>query len=268
MSLDIGAALEDGFSRTLERNGLIFAVVFLVLGVVSSVFAADLSAFVVETAVEETDLTVEDVTEGGGNPLLGDDPTEPLVGFSAASAAAGLIVAGLVQFVATIAATRTFASEETDAVPGEFFTRRILWVALNAIVGGIVFGIVLSIGFVLFVVPGIFLLVSLYFWWIVVVVEDENFVAGFQRSWEMASGNRWALLVLGVVVFLLSAVVNAVGTGLAEFASRWTTIVLMALTSAPVLVFSIATGARAYRQLRGGKSPTGEVESDTDPVAQ
>jgi len=263
MSFDIGDALSDGFERTGERNGLMFVGVFLVISAVASVFAADLLASVFETVVEETELELADLRGSVTNPLLADDPTEPLLGLSASAASLGLLVAGIVQFLFTIAATRTFTTDETETIPGDFFTRRLGWVLLNTIVGGVVFGLAVSIGFVFFIVPGLFLLVSLFFWWFVVVVEDENFVTGFQESWSLASGNRWALLVLGVLVFILSAIINTIGEGIAAVVSRWAAVVVLALFSAPLAVFTLATAAQAYRQLRDEEPVTSDPDIDT-----
>src|SRR5699024_4475307 len=95
-------------------------------------------------------------------------------------------------------------------LPRELFTRRIGWAVLNTIVGGIVFGIAVGIGFILLVIPGIFLLVTLTFWAVFVAVEDQNFVEGFRSSWKLTKGHRFRLLGLGIAVVAIAVIIGAV----------------------------------------------------------
>lgn len=229
MTIDIGRLVMDGFERTIARNGLLFAAIFYALSLVSGVLSAD--------------LTRELGTTG---PTMSPAPT---LGLSPLIAGLLVIVLGIVSAVVTVGAIRTFVTEETETIPTEHFTRNIVLTLVNLLVGGILFGLAVGIGFVFLIVPGLFLLVSLFFWNYYVIVDDENFVEGFQRSWAATSGNRLKLFGLGVVVVVIGLVVNLVSAipgivlpGVAAF-------LVTHLGSTVTQVFGIATGARAFVQL-------------------
>jgi len=267
MSFEIGDPLSEGFDRLTERNGLLFVGLFVALGVITSILAADFTSAVIADLVESGDLDPADVPSDT-NPLLGEDPTQQIVGLPASVALFGMFLGVIAHASVSIAAARTFAGEVTESIPREYFTRKLAWSLANIIVGGILFGIAVAVGFVL-VVPGLFLLVSLYFWPFAVVLNDDNFVGGFAESWALTSGNRIPLFVLGVIVFVLAAVTNVVGSVFSAPFPPLAEIAVSGVFSGAVFVFTVAVAARAYRQLQreravdtGAESGAG-TESDT-----
>ena len=263
MSIDIGAPLEEGIDRLTARNGRVFVGLVALLSIVSVVLAADLAAAVFEFVVEETDLTVEDIPTDA-NPLLGDDPTEPVVGVPPTAAVLGLLAVGVLNVVVTVGAARTFAGEERDGIPEGAFTRKLGWALLNLVVGGLVFGLAVGFGMVL-VVPGIFLLVSLFVWIFPVVLDDETFVEGFRESWGLTRGNRVSLFVLLLVVFLLLVVASAVGNVVTAAAPPLAGVVVTALVGGISTTFGIAVAARTYRELQ--RAAAGPADSPAaEPV--
>ena len=56
--------------------------------------------------------------------------------------------------------------------------------------------------FVLLVIPGLFVLVSLLFAAVYIADRDENVLDAIRDSWGLASGNRWQLFGLVLVVFV------------------------------------------------------------------
>lgn len=175
MPFDIEGALRGGIDRTFEDSGLTVAGAFFVLGALSTLAAAGA------------------VGPGPRGPMIPGtmgpaDPYGISLGIPVALAGVVSLVAWVATVVVAVAAIRLFVSDETDRVPQEFFTRNVAWAWINYVIGGIVFGIVIGIGFVLLIIPGIFLLVSLIFWTVFVAVEDENFVEAFRRSWRLTKG--------------------------------------------------------------------------------
>jgi hypothetical protein len=237
MDLDIEAALRGGFDRLVARNGLLFAGLFAVLGLVASLLSADLSAALYSQYVPAAQAQAQ-------------SQVGPRLGLPLAVAGGGLLVLMLAQLVASVAAIRTFVSDERRRIVGSYFTRRIGWVALNLVVGGFVFGFVVVLGFVALILPGLFLLVSLFFWNFHVAVEDESFVAGLSTSWSLTKGNRLRLFALGVIVVVLSMIVSMAGSAAGVAAPEIVSVVVSSLLSGPLAVFSTATGADAYNQLR------------------
>ncbi|QLK27319.1 hypothetical protein HYG81_06885 [Natrinema zhouii] len=229
-------AMTDGFSRTTERNGLVFVAIFAVLAL--------LNAFV---APVETGTTV------------GVTLTAGLVGFLTGLLSLAI---GLATMATAIVALRTFASDETETISREFRRRKIATATLNAFVGTIVFVSLVAAGSVFLLVPGLFLLVSLYYWSAFVAIEDQNFVRAFRSSWALTRGSRLRLFGLGIAVLVLGLAVNAT-VAIPTFLLGGTAgLVLTQVVAAAVTVYIIATTARAYDQLRGLEPP---VEADSRP---
>lgn len=168
------------------------------------------------------------------------------------------IVLAIAALVVTVGAIRTFVSDETERLPRELFTRRMAWVVANLVVGGIVFAVAVTLGFVALVVPGIFLLVALTFWSVYVAVEDRNFLDSFRDSWTLTGGHRLGLFGLGVAVLIASAVVSAV-FGLGVLAGGVVEILFVQAGSAITVVFTIAVLAAAYRTLRTEADAAGSM---------
>jgi hypothetical protein len=119
---------------------------------------------------------------------------------------------------------------------------------------GILYGIGVAIGFVLLIVPGLFLMVI----WSVVapvtVLERPGVFAAFRRSRELVRGNGWPVFGVIVIVFLAVVVVSAaagvaasalgtVGRALVQWAVNAAFAPVTAL-SASVLYFALG-GRRA-----------------------
>lgn len=244
MSLNIGRALQDGVERTVSRNGLVLAVVWLALGAVNQLtYNSAIRGFLPEASRQPG--------------LLG--PSLPM---SAGVAAVLLFFLYLASFVVTAVALRTFVSEETQRIPREYVTRNLGWFLVNYFVGYVVFLIVVWIGTILLIVPGIFLLVSLYFWIVFVAVEDQNFVEAFRNAWDLASGNRLSLFGLGVVVSAVGMVLYGVLFFVTFAVSPWVSLVGFSVVVAAIGVFTMATTARAYVLLQ-----TEEGAADESAVA-
>ena len=231
MSLKIMQILRDGVDRTRERNGLMLVGMLFVLSAVSALFGAGIARYAPNGGFTSPDAAASAL-------------------FTVPALVAGILslVVALASLVVTIAAIRVFVSDETERLPREAFTRRIGWVALNAIVGGVVFGIAVAAGFVLLIVPGIFLLVTLAFWTVFVAVEDRNFVAGFRGSWGLTKGHRLSLLGIGVAVMLITVAVQAV-FGIGMVAGPVLGGLIAAVGTALTSVFSAAVLASAYTRL-------------------
>ena len=227
MTLDVIGVLQEGIERTVARNGLLFIGLLFALGVLNTLVAIPL----------------------GGAPGTGP----PAEGAPFVAAAVGLL-ASLASVILFIAALRTFVSDETERIPRKYATRNLVWALLNLVIGGIVFTIGVFLGLVALVVPGLFLLVSLFFWNVFVVIEDENFIGGFQRSWRLTGGNRLRLFGLGMLVFLVAITVSLLFTVPALIDPLVGTIFAQA-GSAITTVFAIATIAVAYDRLTALEAP-------------
>lgn len=237
MTLDIADALREGVDRTLTRSGAILASLFFATTILTTVAS--------QSIVNSLDLPQQAMQQGAQTPFA--------IGGPVALHGVLIAVGALASAVVTIAGIRTLTSDETETVPQEYFTRNIGWVLLNTVVGGIVFGIAVMVGLVFFIIPGIFLAVSLLFWNLHVAKHDTSFVEAFQESWSMTRGNRikvFALwLAVGAISFLVGFAGGFFGT-LLSFISPVVSSLLNLAISAGAAVFGLATLAQAYNQLR------------------
>lgn len=61
-------------------------------------------------------------------------------------------------------------------------TNNLAWVVVNAIVAGFVVDLLIGIGAILLVIPGIYLAVALYFVQFEVVVEEQNAIGPYEPA--------------------------------------------------------------------------------------
>ena len=257
MPFSIIAALQEGLDRLFSRVGATFAGIIFVLGTLNAVFSATAAA---------------DFLGGPrGGPGMGPGPTMvPTVGLPGPVAGLLSLIVVLLMAIVGIAAIRAFVDDIDRDIDRPLFTRNIGWALVNLVVGGIVFGLIVAIGLVLLVIPGIFLLVSLVFWSVYVVVEDVSFIEGLRRSWALTKGHRLRLFGLGFVTFLIVAVVSGLFSFPAQVGAPGIgALVAAQIGSAVTSVFSSATLARAWVQLRNladtdGAEDSTAVPSETD----
>lgn len=237
MALDIGEVIEEGVERVIAKSGLKYVGLSLLASLITAVASGSLATAVGDSAMQ-------------AQPALALGLPAPVAGLLA-------IAGGIFSAILGIAGTRLFVSDETESIPREFFTRNLGWALLNLIVGGIIFVVAVGVGSIFFLIPGLFLLVSLYFWNIFVVVEDENFVEAFSSSWELTSDYRLKLFGLGIIVvvavgivnFLIGLILGAISLAGIPGITAITTI-LRLIPQAFTTAFSLAASAEAYNQLR------------------
>lgn len=236
MSVNIGQSLREGVTRAFSRNGILLIIVWTILGGFAMLaYNSWLSSF------------------------YANIPTEPVLfgpSLDVAPLVAGVasLVLYLISFVFMAGALRTFVTDETQTLPGRYFTHNIGWMLLNLIVGYILFFLAIWIGFILLIVPGLFLLVSLYFWFLLVVVEDQNFWAAFKNSWALTKGDRWPLLGIGLIIMVAGWVLMGIPMALTFALTEWAGLILIGFAVSVYGVVSLATTARVYLQLSDGQA--------------
>lgn len=252
MSLSIGTALKDGFFKVASRVGATLIVAYLVLNVGYLVgINSALKATVSGTAAE---------TEFAAGLAL-DVPL---------AVAGGLVALSFILLTyLSVVALRTFAADERQSIRSEHLSGGVALAVVNLLVGYLAYSVLVTIGFVLLVVPGIFLMVVLAFWPLYVAVEGDNFVAAMRRSWALTDGSRFELFLLGAIVLALSFVIGiVVGVGvlvgtLAGVDQSVVSVAQLAVT-APVSLYSFAVLASAFNQLRDAAGEHGGTATSAD----
>lgn len=179
MSLDIGGIFTSSFKESLTQKGLIAASVYAVLQIANFVFTQSL----MPSSLSQYNFI--------SNTLL----------------AGGLEIVTIAMLtVLNIGLFRAFVKNKE--ISKELFTEDIISASLNTIVGGILFAILVTAGFILLLVPGLFLLTSLFFWTIYVAVEGENFIDAMKSSWNLTKGKRIDLFLLGLAFTFTIGVIS------------------------------------------------------------
>ena len=240
MSLRIGAALKSGGYRFVCRTGALLTVGYLVL-----------------YAVYQTGFNVlmNALYAWIGLPAVIPVPIDLPLPVAAAVVAAALLALSWVSLVAI----RTFVAGERDAIPRGFRTDGIGWALPNLVVGGLLTTVLATVGFLVLILPGLFLLVGLAFMPMYIAVEGDDFVTAMRRSWELARGNRLSILGLVVVVAALGAAAGA-GFGLTTLVLALAgleslTPLFTAVLVAPMTMYNVAAVSAAFEQLRGTDRP-------------
>jgi hypothetical protein len=99
------------------------------------------------------------------------------------------------------------------------------------IVIAILLTLIVSVGFVLLIVPGVFLTVAYAVVIPAAVVERPGIIGSFKRSWNLTKGYRWQvlgiLLILLVIVVAFAFVVAAIGGVIAFSTNDFTSLVII-----------------------------------------
>ncbi|HET8862082.1 MAG TPA: hypothetical protein VFM94_02405 [Solirubrobacterales bacterium] len=134
---------------------------------------------------------------------------------------------------------------------------------------GILFGIGVTIGFVLLVIPGLILIT---FWSVgapAIVVEGIGPIDAFRRSWRLVRGDAWAvfgtllvvLLIVIVIGVVLAAIANPIGNG---EASTWIASIVSTTITAPIFAIAVTV---LYHDLAGGTSSSASPAGAAAPPA-
>jgi len=244
VTLNVGSALTGGFRRVANRNGAVLALAYLALGIVWQV--AFYSAFV--------ELISQSGTPSAEIPL-------PAVGLPLGVAAAVAVLSLVALQYLTIVAIRTFVGGHARSIPAEYYTRNAVVVLINSVLAGIAFGIIVFVGTLAVIVPGIIAYVAFVFTPLYVAAEDENFVAALGDSWHLTRGNWfWLFVLLAIVVVVIGAVSGVLSVVSSLYVGAAAGQALGTLVSGTVaLPFSILTLgilADAFTQLRDGQAGT------------
>lgn len=197
--LSIGGILDDGFKlfRATWRQLLPVAIVATVIGAIPQLMIAGL-------------LEIKP----------GEEPSGPLLGGGAIATFAILILLSTVAYGVMLAGVDAAARTGASSLGAAFSIglRRA-----PAVIGtSLLAMLALMIGFILLVVPGLYLLVALYPAFILPVAEKLGPIQSFTRARSLIKGSWWrtagVLGVLSVVLIALFAIVSvATGFAMAPF---------------------------------------------------
>lgn len=144
--------------------------------------------------------------------------------FSALIASFFMYLVAYIIFLYSISYMAVYAKSPDGNVNTKDVWSKIADVFLPLIGGGIIFSILLAIGFILCIIPGIIILVYLGFYSYVYVNEERGIIDSFYRSYEIVTNNWWitfgyglvffVLLYIGQIIFSIPSFIIGMGIGL------------------------------------------------------
>jgi hypothetical protein len=142
---------------------------------------------------------------------------------------------------------------QLDSSMGQLFSS-VSPVVLPLIGVSIVVGVCVTVGLVLLIIPGLFLLTIWAVVAPVIVLERVGVFDSLGRSRDLVSGNGWNVFGLIVILFLLMFVLVAVLAAIGAAAGAWLSALLVLIGSvliAPVTGLSIAVLYFDLREAKG-----------------
>jgi hypothetical protein len=255
--MDGVTAVREALGRIRSGTGGALLVAFTALGVATVVAHQTLTAAYLDRFGDVLVTALEGPLAGGdaGAFLDGLQPAPLSLGLPYEVAAVLFAATAVCNEYLTIVTLRTVAGERLAAAA----TRRIGRAVLYGTLVGVVVRTLVLVGLVAFVLPGLFLAVSLLFAHARVAIEDEGPLTALRGAWVLATGRRAAVFSVVTLLAALYLAPMAVG-GMIE--GETVGLLVGGVIAGPVALLSSATVARAYV---GFTDDSAEVE---DPYAQ
>lgn len=260
MSLDVGTAANEAIERLTTPAAAVLAAVFTVTGFFQSLATADLLVWLLESLYEyllEVDPEAAAEVEADYQDAMAQQPAG--LGLDAAPALALWLLAFVAGLAVLALAIDAFARETDD--PGEFGTAHFGWKTVNLVFGTILYGILVFVGLLLFVLPGLVFGVLLAYFPVAIVLDEDWFGAAVLSSVEVVGENL--LPTIGVVLLVVVAYVTGAIVGsipVAVLPALAATVVQQAV-GAVIWLFAVALLTRAYVD-----ATDATVAEDTDIV--
>lgn len=255
MSLSVTEALRHGVERTATPVGA---------GLLAALLAARLAtAVVLDTRLPllaETlnDLSGEQVLEPVPGPMAVDLPPAALTGLS-------LLAAVLTAAVVTLG-FRAFTGDRPGRLSDTVWDG-FAWATLNVLVAQIVLGLLLVVGFSLFLLPGILVAVAFAFVPAAIAVDGHNALRAMLESWRTGRGSwlRILLVLAGIVVVGLAFILFGTSIAILAFGEGIGADVVSIAFGSAVGIYAIGTIASAFDQCRTVDDEFADIDDELLP---
>jgi hypothetical protein len=231
--LDVGGTLSQIFSTYGDQAGVLLPVafgLFLLVAVINGILADSLILVPLGLAV---------------------------------SVVAGTLYQGMV-----VGLVRDVQDGRRDSSIGELI--EATWPVVLPLIGaGILAGLGIGIGFLLFIIPGLILVTIWSVIAPVIVVERSGVIDAFGRSRALVKGNGWQVFGVILVVFLITAVASvvlgAIGAGISDSLGMRVLVNVVASTlTAPIAALAAST---IYFSLLGINEPADPASGAPSPAS-
>lgn len=269
MSFKTGEVLGDAVDRLTTSAGAVLIGGIALFGILRTAAGQDITRGVLEWVLDQLETA-------GFRDDLGPQQLEALesveaeleahiaelplaLGLSPGLAAGLWLLAYVLGLVVVVVALDTFGNAR-DTLSG-LETEGVGWKTLNLFFGGIVFGILVFVGLLLFVLPGLVFIVLLVFFPAAVVLDDENFFGAFGSSVAVARSNIGGAIAVVLLAIVVGIAVTVAAWIVGGFLPPAGDAIAGDLLSAIGVAFGLALIARAYAD-----SAVGEPDDEDGPV--
>ena len=198
---DILSVAFDVYKANAAKLIVIVAIVVVPLSFISHF----LTGVVFKPTITKTSITVGDTTITGGTVSSRSFGTSVLAGLIALAIA--IIIPAVLQAALTRGAALASVGDPVDAEASYRYGFRkfgsVLWIS-------ILVGLVVGIGFLLLIIPGVIFLTMLAVTIPALIVEDQRGTSAMGRSWNLVKGHFWHVLGTIVVAAIITSVVSGI----------------------------------------------------------
>ncbi len=247
MKLKIAEALKEGISEGFSKKGIALMAILAPFNFSNFYISSALSVQLMETESLYTGSIINALTS-----------------LSPAVLGSLLLLNFLLLVYIYLVSIRTM-EHEVNFIPIDFMERDIASAALNLIAGGIIFTVLMSVGFVLLIVPGLFVASTLVYFAFFIAIEDENFLSALKSSWELTENNRFrtfallfslvalallAQFILGVAFMIITLTTGGYEAVIGQAFNLGYRALIQSVTGSVMTITSLGVFANAYNQLR------------------
>ena len=120
-----------------------------------------------------------------------------------------LIVITLIASFFMISYMVVYSQSPDSKVDTDLVWEKVKNTSLPLLGASFLYGIAIILGIFLFIVPGIFIAVSWYFFTYVYIAEGKSVFDSFARSYQLVKNNWWKIFGFLLVVYLVGSVISA-----------------------------------------------------------
>lgn len=259
-SLDLIQVVANAVDNFLSVTGGQLVAALTVVGIANGILGQSLLVQILEDVVAYTRDTLDTSDPAVQENIDTIEQTVESVGLTVDASVPvlliGLLGLAVVVEAVRIVAVRAFASGELDGVTTESATRRLSIATAYGFIAVLVtwaaITVLSALTFFLLFIPVVFVYLGLLFVRQEIAIADAGLIEAISNSWQLTKGNRWDLLLLVIVLFVVAIVIQVVSTLVAGTVG----LVVSALLGSTEAIFGAALVTEAYVQLRGDTGPT------------
>jgi len=258
MAIDVEESIDEAIQRLTTRAGGVLIAGLTLFGVLRKAAGQDIARAIgeailseLESAAFRDDLAADqlEALEAAEAELEGILAELPLaLGLSPGAALAVWLLAYVLGLVVSVVAIDTFGNAR-DTFDGTE-TDQLGWKTLNLFLGTVVYTLLILVGLIFFVLPGLLFAVLLVYFPAAIVMDDESFVGAFSASVAVVRANvvpSIGIVLLTFVAFIAMGFLSPILSGVFPATIGAVT---QELLSAVATAFGFALVTRAY--LRAG----------------